>query len=353
MKMSKSTILHSINDLSQCIEKNTIDYSKAVIVTDENVAETCLPALIETSKLFQQAEIIVVDPGEESKSIEIGDHIYKQLLDQQYDRNCILINLGGGVITDLGGFIASTYKRGIAFLNIPTSLMAMVDASIGGKTGINHHGVKNAIGTFYSPVLNLVYPNFIRTLPDNELISGFAEMLKHGLISDCDYWETLSALPMIHAETIIPHIKKSIGIKESITETDPHEKGPRKLLNFGHSIGHSIEAYFLTAAKPISHGTSVACGMLIETMISEEITKLNANAAADIRSKLLHFFKDLMPHLPSFDKIEHTLFNDKKNRNGELRLTLIEKPGAGTIDCVTPIEVIRSCYDKSIKLIQS
>jgi 3-dehydroquinate synthase len=353
MKMSKSIILQSINDLSQLIEKNTIDYSKAVILTDENVAETCLPPLIENSKLFQKAEIIVVDPGEESKSLEIADHIYKQLLDQQYDRNCILINLGGGVITDLGGFIASTYKRGIACINIPTSLMAMVDASIGGKTGIDHYGIKNAIGTFCTPVLNLVHPNFIRTLHDNELISGFAEMLKHGLISDCDYWETLSALPMIHAETIIPHIKKSISIKESITESDPHEKGLRKLLNFGHSIGHSIEAYFLTAAKPLSHGTAVACGMLVETLISEEITKLSANAAEDIRTKLLHFFKDFMPHLPSFDKIEYTLFNDKKNRNGELRLTLLEQPGAGMIDCVAPIEVIRSCYEKAIKLIQS
>ncbi len=350
--MSKSIISHNINDLSRLIEQNTNAFSKAIVLTDENVVEACLPLLAEASELFKKAEIIVVDPGEESKSLEICDHIYKQLLDQQFDRNSLIINLGGGVITDLGGFVASTYKRGIAFINIPTSLMAMVDASIGGKTGIDHHGIKNSIGTFSNPAMNLVHPNFLRTLPESELVSGFAEMLKHGLISDYPYWKTLAELPIIHAETLIPHIERSIKIKESIVESDPFEKGMRKQLNFGHSIGHAIESHFLSISKPISHGLAVACGMMIECTISEEISGLNADAANDIRNTLLHFFKDYLPSLPSFEKIENTLFNDKKNFNNEIRLTLLEQPGVCITDCATSIEVIGRCYDKTLDIIQ-
>jgi 3-dehydroquinate synthase len=350
--MSKSVINQSLNDLSQLIRRMIHTHSKVIVLTDENVVEACLPLLVQKSEIFQKAEIIVVDPGEESKSLEICNHIYKQLLDQQYDRNSVLINLGGGVITDLGGFIASTYKRGIAFINIPTSLMAMTDASIGGKTGIDHQGIKNSIGTFCSPVLNLVYPDFLLTLPKPELLSGFAEMLKHGLISDYPYWRTLSQLPLINAETIVPHIEKSIRIKESIVESDPFENGNRKLLNFGHSIGHSIESYFLSISKPITHGSAIACGMFVESLISEQICHLNSEDGNEVTRVILHFFKDHLPKMPSFDEIEKFIYNDKKNFNGELRLTLIRQPGKGIINCVSPIEIVRNCYEKTLEIIQ-
>ena len=215
-------------------------YSKVAILVDENTKRDCLPKLPQ----FENPIIIEIKSGEENKNINTCNFIWEQLTAQHFDRNSLLINLGGGVIGDMGGFAASTYKRGIDFIQIPTTLLAMVDASVGGKLGVDFNGLKNQIGLFNNPESVLIFPEFLETLPENQLKSGFAEVVKHALISDKNLWEELTSTTFdkLNWEAII---LTSIQIKNNIILSDPFEKGNRKKLNFGHTFGHAVESYYL------------------------------------------------------------------------------------------------------------
>ena len=261
--------------------------SQVFILTDENVAPFWLPEVAHWLHC-DSATDIVIKAGEQHKNLQTVQRIWKTLMKHHADRNALLINLGGGVITDLGGFAASTYKRGIKFINIPTTLLAMVDAAIGGKTGIDFGGAKNQIGTFAEAEEVLINPVFLETLPERELRSGLAEMLKYGFISDAKLLE-------INLENCHDFILRAGDIKREIVSKDPTEKGLRKVLNFGHTIGHAIESHCLTTDYPLLHGEAVALGMLGALWLSVPLLGL--------RESVLKSYENLLPMLLSEAKV--------------------------------------------------
>lgn len=296
-------------------------YSKVAILVDENTKRECFSLLPKISNSI----IIEVPSGEENKNISICNTVWKKLSLNNFDRNSVLINLGGGVIGDMGGFCASTYKRGLDFIQIPTTLLAMVDASIGGKIGINFNGLKNQIGLFSNPKSVIINPIFLKTVPEKQLQSGFAEVIKHSLITDKKHWEILSntAFKDLDWQNIIDI---SIQIKNTIVKSDPLEKNNRKKLNFGHTYGHAIESYYLEEKKPILHGEAVLMGIILES----ELSLLSQNEKIDIKDYIISNFS--LPDIPSKNKLMKFLLNDKKNKKAKINFTLLNGIGRCTID---------------------
>ncbi|CAN0054518.1 unnamed protein product, partial [Chrysoparadoxa australica] len=253
--------------LSNIINQLTPD--KVAILVDEHTSEHCLP-LIEKGKHL----VIETQSGEINKNLHTCEFIWRQLTEAGFSRRSLLVNLGGGVIGDMGGFAASTYKRGIRFINFPTTLLAMVDANVGGKLGIDFMGFKNHIGLFNDPEKIMVFEAFLKTLPRRELRSGYAEVIKHGLIMDQSYWETIKTanFPSLDWKKVI---QRSIEIKSAVVLEDPKENGLRKILNFGHTLGHAVETWYLNHEKSLLHGEAIAVGMILEAHISMQKGLLN------------------------------------------------------------------------------
>ena len=300
---------------------NTSTYSKVAILVDENTKRDCLCKLPK----IENPLIIEIKPGEEHKNISTCNFIWEQLTINNFDRNSLLINLGGGVIGDMGGFCAVTYKRGIEFIHIPTTLLAMVDASVGGKLGIDFKGFKNQIGLFNNPKVVIIYPGFLETLDESELKSGFAEVVKHALISDNSLWVELKDIPFtdLDWEDII---NTSVQIKNKIILVDPFEKGERKKLNFGHTFGHAIESYYLEKGTPISHGEAVFMGMILET----EISDLSETEKNEIKNYIHSNFA--LPYTPKKSYLHKFLINDKKKQDGKINFTLLNGIGNCSFD---------------------
>ena len=296
-------------------------YSKVAILLDENTKRDCLHKLPK----IENPLIIEIKSGEEYKNISTCNFIWEQLTINNFDRNSLLINLGGGVIGDMGGFCAATYKRGIEFLHIPTTLLAMVDASVGGKLGIDYKGLKNQIGLFNNPKAVLISPEFLETLSESELKSGFSEVVKHALISDSSLWIKLKNTHFtdLDWEDII---NTSVQIKNKIVLADPFEKGERKKLNFGHTFGHAIESYYLEKGTPISHGEAVFMGMILET----EISDLSETDKNEIKNYILSNFA--LPYTPKKSYLHKYLINDKKNQDGKINFTLLSGIGNCSFD---------------------
>lgn len=311
-------------DLPHYIEKG--NYSKVFVFVDSNTSTHCLPVFQELMDGFSEFDVIETDAGEENKNIDFCIGIWKTLLDFQADRKSLMINLGGGVITDMGGFVASTYKRGIDFINIPTSLLAQVDASIGGKTGIDIDAVKNMVGTFSLPQAVFIESAFLDTLPDRDLLAGFAEMIKHALIKDAAYFEVLknSDYKALDAELI----KHSVSIKNDVVLGDPLEKAERKILNFGHTIGHAIESYSLEHDKsPLNHGEAIAIGMLLEAYLSVQLSNLPEADFEEIKNYITSLYPTYKLSSNTFSKLLDLMHTDKKNENGELLFSLLSGIG--------------------------
>ena len=315
--------------------------SKLFILVDENTHEYCLPTVLGNLETEIPFEIIEIEAGEELKTLETAAQLWEILTEFETDRKALMINLGGGVITDMGGFIASTYKRGISFINIPTTLLGMCDASIGGKTGIDHQFLKNIIGTFAHPKHIFVFPEFLKTLPLEELRSGFAEMLKHGLITDEKHWNDLIAIEDLTAESIFPFIETSMKIKQNVVAQDFTEQNIRKTLNFGHTIGHAIESLFLLKGKPIMHGEAVALGMICETRISLLQNLLTEKAASDIIFNIRKFYPVLDISEFSVEEILNLMKNDKKNAGGHINFSLLTSIGHSKFDQSVTVENIK------------
>lgn len=296
-------------------------YSKVAVLVDENTKRDCLFKLPQ----IENALIIEIKSGEEYKNLSTCNFIWEQLTTNNFDRNALLINLGGGVIGDIGGFCAATYKRGLEFIHIPTTLLAMVDASVGGKVGIDFKGFKNQIGIFNNPNAVLIYPKFLETLAESELKSGFAEVVKHALISDNSFWVKFKNTPFtdLDWEDII---YTSVQIKNKIVLADPFEKGERKKLNFGHTFGHAIESYYLEKRTPISHGEAVFMGMILET----EISDLSETDKKEIKNYVLSNFA--LPYTPKKSSLHKFLINDKKNQHGKINFTLLNEIGNCSLD---------------------
>jgi 3-dehydroquinate synthase len=318
---------HDFTNLNRYIKSQS--FSKIFILCDENTHEYCLPTLLGNLEINIPFEIIEIEPGEEMKTIETVVQLWEILAELQADRKSLLINLGGGMITDLGGFVASTYKRGISFIHLPTTLLGICDASIGGKTGIDHGFVKNLVGTFATPKDIFVYPNFLKTLPFGEIRSGFAEMLKHGLVADAKHWEELQSVDLENTEEMFPYLETSMQIKQTIVKSDYKEIGIRKILNFGHTYGHAIESLFLTLQKPIPHGEAVAIGMILETKLAAIESLIPEKLSDEIILAIQQFYPYISIDKFKDEEIISLMKNDKKNESENFNFSLISAIGKG------------------------
>lgn len=306
--------------------------SKIFILVDENTHDHCLPTLLANLETDAPFEIIEIEAGEENKNIGTATQLWEIFSEMEADRKSLLINLGGGVVTDMGGFVASTYKRGFKFINLPTTLLAMCDASIGGKTGIDHQYLKNIIGTFALPEGIFFYPKFLETLDFKELRSGFAEMLKHGLIADSGHWNELSSLFKITPADVAPFISRSMEIKNNVVTQDFKEENVRKILNFGHTIGHAVESLFLKKGNLIPHGEAVALGMICETHLALLAGLIDVENSSAIISKIQRFFPYIDISEFKNEDILNLMFNDKKNQDGNINFSLINGIGSCVFD---------------------
>lgn len=299
-------------------------YSKIFVITDPAVDKYCFPAFKKSSL---QVEKIVISAGEKAKNIETVKKIWQKLLALGCDRKSLIINLGGGAILDIGGFAAATYERGVDFMQIPTTLLAQVDASVGGKVAVNFAGIKNLIGSFNQPVAVFCDINFLSTLPDRELISGFAEIIKHGLVAHKKYFDFVTSKKpkAFSQEELVKIVLGSVKIKADIVSKDEKETGPRRILNFGHTIGHAIEALSQNTKNPLLHGEAVSIGMVAEAKISG--VKVNK-----IKQVLIN--AGLPVDLPDFpvEQVLEKIKSDKKSEGGEINWTLITSIGKGVIN---------------------
>ena len=315
--------------------------SKMIILTDENVAANWVEYMVTEFEVLFKAEIMQLPSGENAKNIETCTSVWEAFSEYEIARNDVIINLGGGVITDMGGFIASTFKRGLRFINIPTTLLGQVDAALGGKTGVDIGPFKNQVGTFAQADMVFIDPRFLATLEKEQLYSGYAEMLKHGLIADQKYWKELLAVSPDSLPDLLPFIERSVGIKKSIVEQDYDEKGARKTLNFGHTIGHAMEGFFLAKNGPLLHGYAVAHGMVAESYISFKKGLLPEADMQEIKVEIEKRFGK-----PAFEKFAiHAIIdlmkNDKKNLNSHINFTLLNGVGQAVYDQDASEQLIR------------
>lgn len=313
-------------------------YSSHYVICDDNSFRNCYPALLNSCKVLKNAEIIEIDAGEESKNLEICSNIWKVLLEFEADRNAVIINLGGGVISDLGGFIASVYKRGIDFINVPTTLLAMADASVGGKTGIDFFNLKNVIGSFAYPKAIFINTEYLETLPARQKTNGVAEILKMALIYDKKLWQEMSV--DMSMKNLATYLFRSVELKNQIVLKDPLEKGTRKILNFGHTIGHAVEAILLTTPDKLLHGEAVIVGMIAEAYISKSKKLLTEKSLNEIIKVLKDMFTLTPVKEMHFEAVKKLIMNDKKNLKGKVNFSLISGIGKSCFDqSATPLQI--------------
>lgn len=322
------------------------NFSQIAVLVDENTKEHCYPIIKEP--LPAQHTLIEIKSGEVYKDLDTCTRVWEQLTEDHFDRKSLLINLGGGVIGDMGGFCAATYKRGISFINIPTTLLAQVDASVGGKLGIDFQGFKNHIGLFQEPNQVLIDAAFLKTLSKRELRSGFAEVVKHALIYDPIYWNKLRTASFAQ-QPWKDHIEHSVQTKSQIVDQDFREGGLRKILNFGHTIGHAVESYFLETDRPFLHGEAIAVGMIAETYLSTKQCGLASEEAEEIEDFILAIFgKAKIPSI-SIPDITRLAKQDKKNDATTIRCTLLEKIGDARYD----VSISELAIQEALKYYQS
>jgi len=330
--------------LGKLVEDN--GYSSVFVMIDSNTKEHCLAVFKNRISESLDFEIICIPPGEEFKTIKSCQKVWQTLSKKGADRKSLIINLGGGVITDMGGFIASTFKRGVDFINIPTTLLSMVDASVGGKTGVDFENIKNQIGVIVDPKLVIIESDFLKTLPFKEYRSGYSEMLKHGLINDKKYWDTLSNILKKNTKDILSLIYKSIEIKNKIVLDDPYEQNQRKVLNFGHTIGHAIESYFIESdhLDKLTHGEAIAIGIIIESSISVEKCSLKQSEADQIKNVFNSIFSKVKIDSSDQENIISLIKFDKKNSHGNVYFVLLKSIGVPVIDLKVTHEQINKGF---------
>ncbi len=322
-------------------------YSKAVVVTDRNIPSSLVQNL--QAALLIPNSVVVLDSGEQNKDLDNVKEVLQALNNFGCDRKSLVINLGGGVIGDIGGFAASIFMRGIDFLQIPTTLLAQVDASIGGKVGINFSGIKNLIGTFQQPIAVVIDIDTLSTLPQREFVSGFAEIIKHGLIADKKYFELVTAKKPqdFSQQELIEIIEKSCQIKIDIVAQDEKESDLRKLLNFGHTIGHAFESISLESNKPLLHGEAISIGMIVEGQISKLLGLLSDQEYKIVEQSLNKAGLPTSLEVPAdkvlekMNKVLLRIKSDKKNIKGETKFTLLEGIGKAVINKTVDEATIR------------
>lgn len=329
-----------VNAIAEC------EHDKIFILTDQTTHDMCLPKL-QNFLCLKGAQSIVIKAGDTNKTLDSLAEVWTALSQGGATRHSLMINLGGGMVTDLGGFAASTFKRGIDFINIPTTLLAMVDASVGGKTGINFGGLKNEIGVFSDSKFVIINTQFLDTLDHDNICSGYAEMLKHGLISDDKHWAELVGFNLAQPDLaqLQRMVAESIKVKERIVTVDPHEHGIRKALNLGHTVGHALESFAMKHGRPVLHGYAVAYGMVCELYLSARKTDF----PTDKMHQTVRFILDHYGRLPytcdDYPELLELMRHDKKNTSGIINFTLLGGIGDIRINQTATKEEIEEALD--------
>ena len=323
---------------------------QTVIVADTNTAQFVLPLLVNESKVAAAAQVITVKSGDANKNLEELTGLWKKLSDMESTRSTLVVNLGGGVVSDMGGFAAATFKRGMKCINIPTTLLAAVDASVGGKTGINFNGLKNQIGTFTEPEAAIISTIYFNTLPEQQILSGYAEMLKHGLLENPEVLGKLLALspvyPMLDATRLLPLIEESVLVKSRIVEKDITEAGIRKALNLGHTVGHAFEAYSYKQQSPIPHGYAVAWGLVVELVLSHMLLDFPSDELHRFAAHVLENYGAHQITCDDYPALIADMRQDKKNASpDEINFTLLAAVGEPRINVTATPEQIGAALD--------
>lgn len=338
------------NDVASHLDALVKRYSpsKLFVLVDSNTHECVLPQLITESKAITQAKVISIEAGDTNKNIESLMHIWAQLVEGGATRKSMMINLGGGVVTDIGGFAGATFKRGIRFVNIPTTLLSAVDAAVGGKTGINFHCFKNEIGAFCEAEAVIISTRFLDTLSSEELLSGYAEMLKHGLISNVDTYNRLLAKDVANIDTdeMLQLLEESVMVKKRIVEEDPTEKGIRRALNLGHTAGHAFESLALQRKSPIPHGYAVAWGLVVELILSHMQLKFPSIELTRLATYIYENYGAFHITCDDYDALIEFMRHDKKNDSANaINFTMLKQVGDIHIDCIAPEDDIKTALD--------
>ncbi|SHL56592.1 3-dehydroquinate synthase [Hymenobacter psychrotolerans] len=328
MNKNLSIGANALPELAEILRQPAV--SQVFVLTDANTGRLCYPLLLP----YLPAEHIVLElpAGEEAKTLASCETVWSELTANRADRHAVLVNLGGGVLTDLGGFCAALYKRGIRFVQVPTTLLAQVDASVGGKTGVDFQGFKNQLGVFQEPAGVFIEPRFLHTLDPRQLKSGYAEVVKHSLIADATAFQAQRRTGML-LEDWTSTIEASVALKREIVAQDPLEAGPRKLLNFGHTVGHALESYLLAQpGREILHGEAVAAGMVCEAWLSVQKGLLSAEELDQIETFLFSVFDKVQFVSLETEAIAEYAWQDKKNAGSIINCTLLQGIGHGIYD---------------------
>jgi 3-dehydroquinate synthase len=336
--MTQSVVLAPITESLPAFLSST-QYSKVFVIADSNTRKYCYPLI---KPLLPKHKLVTVPNGEKHKIMATCETIWESMTSAELDRHALVINIGGGVIGDMGGFCAAVYKRGIDFIQIPTTLLSQVDASVGGKLGIDFHGFKNHIGVFNIPNSVLIDPFFLKTLPEREIRSGFAEIIKHCLIADGQKWKAISHKDFEEQnwDDLIAH---SVKIKQDIVDQDPTEKGLRKILNFGHTLGHAVETYFLGKSENerLFHGEAIAVGMIMESYLSFKRNLIDRKTLIEIEEFIFATYGRVLIRPEDVEPIIALTRQDKKNRGSEVRFSLLEGTGKCGYDITVPVSEMR------------
>jgi len=314
-------------------------YAGWIVFADENTAELCLPLIEEY--LPRDTPVIVVPPGETNKHLGTCKDMWEDMFAAGVGRRWCAICLGGGVLEDMSGFVASTYKRGIDFLQIPTTLLSMVDSSVGGKLGVDFNNLKNSIGLFANPIAVWIDPVFLQTLPAREVRSGYGEIIKHGLIADAAQWQQLKTVTDLSEPDWASIIPASVDVKRAIVLEDPFEKGLRKALNFGHTIGHAIESYWLETDRRLFHGEAIGAGMMMEAWLSVKLAGLTEPDLEEITDYCLAIYGHQTIPDEAWEELLALMRQDKKNEDHRINFTLLDAPGKARINATAEAALIR------------
>lgn len=325
---------------------------KVFILVDDNTLTQVLPLFISQSEAAANAVVIPTGQGDSNKNLESLAAIWQKLTDNGATRSSVLVNIGGGMITDLGGFAASTFKRGLHFINIPTTLLGAVDASVGGKTGINFSGLKNEIGVFADADAVIISTIFLNTLPQQQILSGYAEMLKHGLIDDKATFDSLinyditDGRELSDPDSLLELVEKSVGVKQRVVEADPRENGLRKSLNLGHTAGHALESLAMRCGNPVPHGYAVAWGLVVELILSHMLLDFPSGPLHSLAGFVKENYRGVSIDCDDYDSLISLMQHDKKNSDpGRINFTLLSDIGRVHIDQTASPDQIKSALD--------